>query len=157
MVGMVKPITHLNYPLDFLSILDVYKTFESQSKTYKDMRNGQIVEGWKTLTLEPYLFSKIFSDFNISGVPRIYHLMPFAQIPEHKDFNTLCSLNFIINDDSPAPVLIEGIEYSYTQAVLNTQRMHAVNNGPKARLLFKISIYDKTYEQLIQEIPFKKL
>jgi len=37
--------------------------------------------------------------------------------------------------------------------LLNTSIMHGVKNGNKERILLKISIFDRPYEQVAKQIP----
>ena len=93
------------------------------------------------------------NDFGVVGKPRFYWLEPFAEIPEHIDNGTLCSLNFILSPD-PAPIVIEDIEYTYKYVLLNTAVRHSVFNGPTERIMLKISIFDETFEDLAKRIPY---
>lgn len=150
------PITLLDYPLDEPYLFKLYETYLSQSEPYVDARYPGSFENWQILRLEPHFFAPIFADLGISGSPRFYHLKKNTKVPPHVDNKTLCSINFILGDSDPAPIRIEGKEYFYRQAVLNTQKMHEVHNGNSDRLLFKISIFDKTYDEVVSMIRYKK-
>ena len=93
-------------------------------------------------------------DFEVIGSPRFYWLEPFANIPKHIDNGTQCSINLIITEN-PAPITIEGVDYTYLQALLNTTLPHSVQNGASERIMLKISIFDETYESLSERIKFK--
>ena len=41
--------------------------------------------------------------------------------------------------------------YSYKSAIINTQEEHMVRNNDKERILFKISIFDKSYEEICNQ------
>jgi hypothetical protein len=56
--------------------------------------------------------------------------------------------------ENPAPVTIEGTDYIYEQAVLDTTKLHGVNTNNEDRILLKISIFDESYADLIKRIPF---
>ena len=65
----------------------------------------------------------------------------------HKDAGTACSINFVCNND-PGPINFrDGPEY-YEVALLNTQVDHAVLETKEDRWLFKLSIFDKTYDEV---------
>jgi hypothetical protein len=95
------------------------------------------------------------ADFEVDGRPRFYWLEPNAVIPEHVDNGTQCSINLIITEDA-APITIDGTEYHYRQALLNTTVPHSVQNSDKERIMLKISIFDETYQQLVERIKYKK-
>jgi hypothetical protein len=156
MVTAARPLTHLMYPIDESYLLDIFHRFEHRMKPYSDKRYTDSHPDWTILRLEPDYFSQIFQDLGVSGAPRFYLLKPFAKIPPHIDDKTLCSVNFILGDKDPAPICIDGIDYNYTQAVLDTQRIHQVMNAGKQRLLFKISVFDESYSSIVEKIKFKK-
>jgi hypothetical protein len=56
--------------------------------------------------------------------------------------------------DNPAPVTVEDVDYVYEQAILNTTKLHGVNTNEEERILLKISVFDESYEDLIQRIPY---
>ena len=63
----------------------------------------------------------------------------------HVDYHTTCSLN-IARQGNAGEVTKS---YSYRTAILNTSNLHGVDNGPVDRRLFKISIFDQTYEEVV--------
>ena len=153
----MNPVTLLNYELDHVYLTKLAETLREGSQAYNDPRMGETQIPYWTMARfsnDPYV-NKVMGDFGVQGRPRFYYLKENTMIPEHVDFNTTCSLHFILNDDEPAPVTIEGVDYFYTQCVLNTTVMHGVKNSDKERLLFKISLFDIPYEQLVETIPYK--
>ena len=147
---MIEPLVHLNYPLDKLPILAKLTQLKESSVPYSDYRGT--ADFWKIAKTYDPMFFEIMDDFGIYGKPRVYWLEPNVNLPEHVDNGTTCSLNFILSDD-PAPVTIEGKDYTYKQCLLNTSIMHGVKNGDTERILLKISIFDQPYEQVAKLIP----
>ena len=94
------------------------------------------------------LFLKVKDKLSLTDArPRFIILDANSTLGIHKDRGTLCSLNFVLTGDCP----ITFIDHSelYTNALLNTQVMHAVHNtGDIERVLFKISVFDEEYEQV---------
>ena len=153
-IGM-SPVTLLDYPLDISHILKSAEFAKKYSTGYQDVRMEKSIESWKIAHYTDSYIEKIQNDLQVSGKARFYWTEPNSIIPEHKDLNTLCSINFIVSD-FPAPIRIQGKEYLYTQAVINVSQPHSVVNGPVERILFKISIFDESYESLVARIPYKK-
>lgn len=149
----MEPLIHLNYPLDMKSV-QVYADYHKQfGEQYFDPRYQQTISDWVQYRVQDDYFNELMNDFGVLGKARFYWLSPNANLPEHTDNNTTCSLNFIIGSDSPAPVTIEGKQYSYSQCLLNTTLLHGVDNGPEERVLLKISIFGTPYEEVVKMIP----
>lgn len=152
---MTEYLTLLNYPLDTRVLLESAATAKLQSEPYTDSRYPELrLDRWHIGRYTDEHIEKVMADFEIDGKPRFYWLEPFAEIPEHVDNGTQCSINLILTD-SPAPITINRKEYTYQQALLNTRVPHAVFNGPVERVMLKISIFDETYEQLAKRIKYK--
>jgi hypothetical protein len=153
----MTPVTLLKYDLDHEYLTKLAETLREGSQAYNDPRMGEVQIPFWTMARfsnDTYV-NKVMGDFGVQGRPRFYYLKANTVIPEHVDFNTTCSLNFILNDDEPAPVTIEGVDYLYTQCLLNTTVMHGVKNGNKERLLFKISLFETPYETLATQLPYR--
>jgi hypothetical protein len=112
---------------------------------YKDVRKDSFFSNWKIVKHSfPYADHIIdllkLSKFDVR--PRYYILDKNTTLKMHKDLGTLCSVNIILSED-PAPINIEGTNYYYKQALINTQARHGVTEpSPLDRLLFKLSIMD---------------
>ena len=152
---MLLSLTHLNYPVDTSVLLTSAARAKQDSKPYTDSRYPDLrLDTWHIGHYVDEYIRKIMKDFDVVGKPRFYWLEPFAEIPEHVDNDTQCSINLILTQD-PAPIRIQGKEFYYTQALLDTTVPHAVVNGPKERIMLKISIFDQTYEMLRDRINYK--
>jgi len=152
---MNEHLTHIKYDFDIDYLNNLAHVYKEKSNYYEDFRTDADFDFWKIYRLEKdddYI-EEIASDLNISNYkPRFYWLEENAFLPEHIDLNTECSLNVVLSDE-PSPVTVEGIDYVYSSAILNTQRKHSVRNGNKERVLFKLSIFDKSYEEIVKDIP----
>ena len=71
----------------------------------------------------------------------------------HRDFGTECGVNILLSDES-VPINIEGVDYHYSQALINLQKEHSVVNDSKERIILKFSIPDKPFEQVAKEINY---
>jgi len=150
----MQPLVHLKYELDTELLLKEAKEAKQVAKPYTDDRYpGEQKDDWYIGHYTSSYIEQIMSDFKVSGKPRFYWLEPNATIPEHVDNGTTCSLNFILTQD-PAPINIEGIDYTYKQVLLNTTKSHSVTNNNNERIMLKISIFDESYEDLAKRIPY---
>lgn len=86
--------------------------------------------------------------------PRFYIQEPGFTIPFHKDRGTTCSFNFILSEELD-PIAFEDEEVYYRNALLNTQVKHAVLSPKNTRYLFKISVFDKSFEEIKNVLPSK--
>ena len=121
---------------------------------YEDYRG--INDRWKIARLKECDYANYLCDLiGIKCKPRFYLLEPNAVLNPHVDFNTICSINILLNYENPAPVTSEGIEYSYKQCVLNTQKIHNVTNTNEERILFKMSIFDSNFMEVCEKVKLK--
>lgn len=149
----MDPLLLLDYPLNIDKILLEAEHAIKFAEAYTDSRYpGQSLEDWKIGHHSSPTIDNIMQDFGVKGKARFYWLEPFAEIPEHIDNGTLCSLNFILSK-SPAPININGVNYKYKQALLNTTIPHSVTNNEHKRVMLKISIFDKSFSELYTDIP----
>jgi len=152
---MDNVLIQLNYPIDNFVLLESANKARAYSEPYTDSRYPELsLDNWHIGKYTDNHIQKVIDDFEVDGKPRFYWLEPYAKIPEHVDNGTKCSINLILTD-TPAPILVEGTEYFYQQALLNTTIPHAVFNGPVERIMLKISIFDETFEQLSKRIKYK--
>lgn len=130
---------------------------------FVDQIHNKIIPGWyyKEATAEHPtalhlrdVYSKLF---NLSGLrARFYDQIPGYNIDFHKDRGTICSFNFLLEGNyDPVIFGAPGIRYNclYKFALLNTQVHHAVMNIKVRRRLFKLSVYDKSFEEIASVLP----
>ena len=150
----MEPILHLRYDINKTLLLEQAAAIKHDATVYVDPRPGLGTADWLIMKHNSEYIDSLMQDLDIQGRPRFYWLKPNASLKEHTDNGTECSVNFLLSDQ-PAPVTIEGKDYFYTSALLNTQRRHSVKNGPSERILLKISIFDQTYEQIYDHLKPK--
>jgi len=150
----MKKIIHLNYPLDRAALLKDAEVARLSSSGYTDSRYPDLLinEWTKSIYTSPTI-EKLMKDFDVYGSPRFYFHGPFYTLPMHVDNGTTCSLNFMLSDD-PAPISFEDEDIVYHQALLNTTLPHAVCNGSHERILLKISIFDKSFEEVAKTLKY---
>jgi len=145
---MENHIFKFNIELDKNLLLNVLKFVKKNAVTYKDNRQDSYIDNWKIVRHNfPYATDLIFrlglEKYDVR--PRFYILHKNTTLKMHKDLGTQCSANFILSDD-PSPVSIEGTNYYYENALLNTQLEHGITYYSfNDRLLFKLSIMDLSF------------
>lgn len=152
----MEPLTHLSFRYNNKKLLDIAKLAKVESSNYADPRYpDHSFNNWQiTHYIDDYITS-IMRKLEVEGKPRFYYLAPNSILPTHVDRNTTCSINFVLSKD-PAPVTILGKNYFYKCGLLNTTIPHSVTNNNTERVLFKISIFNESYESLANRIKYKK-
>ena len=118
--------------------------------------------------IEEYI-TKLATDMGFHGKakysPRIYYLLKGSSSFNHVDQATTAALNFILNTDQHKEKVgvrfggeyggTDGDEFiSYTQGLLNTTQIHGINNvTEEERITFKLSFFEKTFEEICKMIP----
>lgn len=116
---------------------------------YYDPITKRNLEGWGISHIEDG-YGKAIADIfkeelQLEIRPRFYILEAGTTLPMHVDRGTRCSFNIVV--DGTSPITFEDGEYHYKQALLNTQVMHGVFNTVDDRVLYKLSVFDATFEQ----------
>jgi len=151
---------HIEKNIDYETILKEALD-QKDYKNFVDPKDGTIVEEWKIKKTNSG-YSKKISDYYESFLesneckPRFYIQQKNWSLPFHKDRGTLCSINYVLSNTNDK-VTFKNYEESYKCALLNVQEEHSVTNLKEDRLLFKVSIFDKTYNEVLQILKTKKL
>lgn len=148
----MEPLIHLNYPLDKARLLKIAAEAYIGAEPYSDPRYEQSLDTWLISRYNNDYIRSIMMDLGVAAKPRFYWTEPNSTIPEHVDYNTTCSFNFVLSDN-PAPVTFGDKEYTYEQCLLNTTLPHAVYNNNSERILLKLSVFDISYKDVIKKIP----
>jgi hypothetical protein len=148
----MNPVLHLNYKIDKQRLLDEAASIKHAAVGYTDSRYPNLsMDDWLVSHHTSEYVNKIMSDFKVIGKPRFYWLQPNAVIPEHVDNGTLCGLNFILTNQA-SPISFGEQHYFYESILVNTTLPHSVINNEHERIMFKISIFDETFEQVADRI-----
>lgn len=154
----LPPLLPLRYPLNMDLIMQDALAAKASATGFNELRSGQqsrIPQDYFRIGYRdsPYI-RQIMHDLGIEGRPRFYFQDPGSFLDWHTDINTLCSVNMVLSDD-PAPISFRSGETHYRQALLNTTVPHSVRNGRSERILFKISIFDMTFEEVASTIRYR--
>lgn len=112
---------------------------------------------WQIARIEDSDYAnEIIEFFGVNARPRFYLLKANEVLPYHDDRDTTCAINFILSDE-PAPISFMDTKntHYYKTALLNTTLGHGVWNGPKDRLIFKLSVFDEDFETVKHKIEEK--
>ena len=145
---MKSPITHITIPIDYCYLTNLYNSTKLSQFLYKDtpIENLYISK----LDNDPYIQS-IFKEIGAEGSARFLMIPAKSKLFIHKDHNTLCSLNVILNDVLDPILFGESApftEYTYKQAILDTTQFHHVKTSTQDRIIFKLSFFNNTYTEI---------
>lgn len=162
----MSPVTLIPYNINSdLYLNDFWNNFEQQSACLTDGRLTspkkyfKIIRNTEFLKQETARWSKYLC---ADARARYYWLKPNRQLWWHTDANTQCAINYVLNDntakvqfsitgeDLNGPVPDQYKEFEYKSAVLDVTKYHSVpNNCKEPRILFKVSIFNKSYEDIV--------
>jgi len=160
------PVTQIPFNLDKEKYLkDFWNNFEQQSACLTDGRLRapktyfKIIRDTEFLKEETKRWSEFFQ---ADARARYYWLKPNRQLWWHTDAGTKCAINYVLNgnnarvqfsvtgEDLEGPPPKTYNEFEYRAAVLDVTKYHSVpNDSDLPRILFKISIFDKSYEEIV--------
>ena len=87
--------------IDYDLLLSTYKKNKNLSKNYNDDRKNSHFKNWKIIRFNFDYAKNIVKKFKLQEYdvrPRFYELDANTTLKEHVDFNTQCSLNFVLNE-----------------------------------------------------------
>lgn len=160
------PVTQIPYNIEKeIYLKDFWDNFEQQSACLTDGRLRapktyfKIIRNTEFLDQETKRWSRLLG---ADARARYYWLKPSRQLWWHTDAGTKCAINYVLNgndsrvqfsvtgEDLEGPAPSEFNEYEYNAAVLDVTKYHSVpNDSDLPRILFKISIFDKSYEDIV--------
>lgn len=119
---------------------------------FVDPKNGNILDYWLTKNINSGYAKEIsdnFADFLSTKIkPRFYYQKAGYSLPFHKDRGTMCSINFVLSEARDM-ISFKDYDIFYRIAILDTQVEHAVLNPESDRLLFKLSITDLKFIDVV--------
>lgn len=152
----MKPIFPFNIDINYDLLNEIFIEESNNFELYSDYR-GVTGEKWQINKLEnkyEYI-NKIFFTLQLEGRPRFYILKANTKLGDHIDNGTKCSINFLLNEEN-APITILNKQYYYKNAIIDTTKMHSVDNlnNNQDRRILKLSIFEKTYEQTVNHFLY---
>ena len=135
---------------ELLSVRDQFESYTDDRLDF-DMNNWLILRSKESLPVLNEECDRFRWDHGLYKnqiKPRYYVLESNTVLPQHVDFNTRCSINHILSEDN-ADVMFGQDTFSYKTALLDTTQPHGVDNTDKPdRLLFKLSFFDISYNNV---------
>ena len=145
-------LTALNYPIDIKYLNKKYNssTFTNLKYFSFPVRNLYISK----IKDDPYV-NMILKDLNLDGSPRFLKIKANTSLFPHIDNKTKCSINFLL-DDYKDPIVF-GIfppykKFYYKSAIIDTSKFHSVKATKYDRKIFKISIFQESFETLCKKL-----
>jgi len=144
------PIKKINYKIDEeLALLELYH-YLPVATDYSDSRGK--VDGWKVMDArQSVLGNRICHDLNLNATIRYYLLTKGVEVPVHVDNNVLCSINFLLGSKHEPIVYPDYGNFKYKYAIIDTTKPHAVPASKHDRLMLRLSIKDKSYEEIVSQ------
>lgn len=158
--GQSQREVYKNAPV-FLFDFDVDKEWlldkalqETRKQFYHHGRKEERVEGYTYAHVEYPELKELVGRFGLAiqgkWNMKFVYIAPNTIVDWHKDWGTQCAFNWVINGNTAA-IKYRDRPYAYKSAIINTQEEHMVNNNDKERILFKISIFDRSYEETCKQ------
>jgi hypothetical protein len=165
----MQPVTQIPFNIDKEKYLeDFYNNFDQVSACFTDGRLRSSKSYFKIIRDTAFLDqeTKKWSDFfGADARARYYWIKPNRQLWWHTDAGTKCAINYVLNgndsrvqfsttgEDLEGPPPEQYNEFEYRAAILDVTKYHSVpNDSNLPRILFKISIFDKSYEEIVSRL-----
>ena len=124
---------------------------------FVDPKTGNIIEKWlikrQVGNYATELVCKFEEMLKCSIKPRFYIQEKGFTLPPHVDRGTTCAVNFVLSTRRD-PITFHTswgyMRYTYETAIVDVTQEHEVTAVNEDRVLFKMSIFDKSFEEVIE-------
>jgi|TARA_R110001592_G_scaffold234837_1_gene492639 hypothetical protein len=127
---------------------------EPRRQFYHHGKKEERIEGYKYAIIDYPELQELVGRFALAIKGRwnmkFVYIAPNTTIGWHKDWGTKCAFNWVINGNNAA-IKYRDRPYAYSSAIINTQEEHMVKNNDRERILFKIALFDKSYEETCKQ------
>ena len=147
-----------DYPFDLQLLRKEYQSRITEFVPYTGRTQGIDIEfsHWKILReIEFEYATYLCKVFDVEAKPRFYIQDPNTTLDMHRDIGTQCSINVLLDSQKPASVDFQDKSYKYSQCLLNVQNLHGVTTSEEPRVLFKLSIFNESFEEVYKKIKKK--
>lgn len=156
-------LTEIDYDIDMKLIRQESEEKEGYTP-FVDPKTGTVINEWlikRDVTGYGRVVSNEFQKIlNIKIKPRFYIQEKGFTLPFHQDRGTQCCINFVLST-AKDPIIFRKdyntYSYQYKQALINVQEEHMVKAAKEDRYLFKLSIFDITYDEVLETMIQHKL
>lgn len=158
----MKFLFNANIKFDSSLFQKEYNDLLENEKGYSDKTGA--VDWWRVIRHKD-MTSNLVHDFTLKikdvfKLPgkvdgRFYRLVAGHKLPWHQDRGTQCSFNFVLNGTAPCCFKDEydnEYKFFYKQSLFNTQEWHSVEPSETDRILFKVSIFDTAYLDVVRKV-----
>lgn len=137
-------LLEINYDLDYEYLEEVAYTLTRKKFYFK----GELAAGYTYAPWEDEVLDEIVKIFEPKGRYnfKFVFLQPFTKLPWHSDKGTKSAVIWKLSGDEV--VEFRDKSYSYKTAIVDTSKEHRVQVREHERILFKLSCFDTTYEEL---------
>lgn len=122
-----------------------------------DPKTGTPIEKWlikRDVTGYGRMITEEFEKrLDVSIKPRFYIQETGFTLPYHRDRSTTCAINFILSTPRDPITFRQGyntFHFKYKTAIVDVTQEHTVTASKEDRYLFKLSIFDKSYEEVLE-------
>jgi len=149
-------IRSIDYVYDKKLLLREAKEREGY-EPFIDPKTSTIVDKWlikKNVTGYARMITKEFERMlDVSIKPRFYIQEKGFTLPFHRDRGTTCAINFVLST-SKDPITFQlnynTFRFKYETAIVDVTQEHMVTASSEDRYLFKLSIFDRSYEEIVE-------
>ena len=132
-------------------------TEEEGYEPYFDPKTGNVLNEWlikRDVSGYGRMIGEEFEEIlDVPIKPRFYILEKNFTLPFHQDRGTACSINFVLST-SRDPITFRQsyntFNFQYKTAIVDVSQEHMVTASKEDRYLFKLSIFDKSYEEVLE-------
>jgi len=165
----MRNVKHITHDFDELNLRKEAETFDNWNKytdpRYPDGENSpfEVVywnEDLQNIPIaykEGYKFLEKYDLLSYDWTILYHKLLADSILIPHTDHGCVAAVNCILNDDDMNSKIQfyddEGIEIvQYKKAIIKTDAMHSVKNGPQDRWIFKIGFANISIDELDERI-----
>lgn len=127
-------------------------------KPFIDPKTKTVINEWlikRTVTDYALELTKRFENILQCNIkPRFYIQQKGFTLPPHIDRGTTCCINIVLKGEkNPIIFHINNKQYAhvYDMAILDVTKKHEVTASNEERILFKMSIFDKSFSQIVKK------
>lgn len=150
-------ISHLNLEYNEDAIRLEFEHLKKYAEDFTNYKHGAI-PGWKIIRDQKFtVANRIAEQLGLICSPRYYIISKGYPVQVHEDVGTLCSINILLGAEEHEPIVYPGYgKFNYKCALINVAKAHGVPSGTHDRVMLKLSITDRTYEEVRDELISKK-
>jgi len=149
-------LTEIDYDIDMKLIRRESEDMNGY-EPFTDPKTGTVIEKW-LIKRDVTGYARVVSDYferilNVRVKPRFYIQEKGFTLPFHQDRGTQCCVNFVLSTSRDPIVFRRGyniFKFQYQKALVNVQEEHMVEASREDRYLFKLSVFDISYDEALE-------